>query len=154
MRKVAAALFLACAVAGAVRSARGAASTDWAVAVLPGGAEFTLEVAADDVSRARGYMFREKVGPHEGMLFLFDETDRHSFWMKNCKVSLDILWLDEAHRIVHIAASLPPCPVQGDCPSTAPLLPARYVLEFAAGTAKEQGLKIGDQVVILSSSDR
>jgi uncharacterized membrane protein (UPF0127 family) len=124
---------------------------EWAVAVLPGGAEFMLEVARDDASRARGYMFRETVGPREGMLFVFDETGRHSFWMKNCKVPLDILWLDAEHRVVHIADSLPPCPAEGECPDVVPPVPARYVLEFAAGTARAQHLKTGDAVVVLDS---
>jgi uncharacterized membrane protein (UPF0127 family) len=72
--------------------------------------------------------------------------------MKNCKVSLDVLWLDADHRILHIEHGLPPCPDEGDCPGTAPLLPSRYVIEFAAGTAKAQGLKVGDPIVLLFSS--
>lgn len=110
-----------------------------------------LEVARDDASRARGYMFRESVGPREGMLFVFDETARHSFWMKNCKISLDIVWLDAEQHVVSIAESLPPCPPEGDCPSTAPAVPARYVLEFASGTVRSQHLKVGDAVVVLDS---
>jgi len=147
-------LAAACAlVLASAAVARGTAppAPEWAVAVLPGGAEFMLEVARDDASRARGYMFREKVGPREGMLFVFDESAPHSFWMKNCRVPLDILWLDAAHRIVYMAESLPPCPAEGDCPSTVPTAPARYVLEFAAGTAREQHLKTGDAVVVLDS---
>ena len=127
------------------------AGTEWAVAVLPGGAEFMLEVARDEATRARGYMFRESVGPREGMLFVFAESGQHPFWMKNCKVPLDILWLDAGHRIVHIAESVPPCPQEGDCPNTVPPVPARYVLEFAAGTARAQRLKAGDPVVVLDS---
>lgn len=122
----------------------------WAVAALPSGDEFSLEIAADDASRVRGYMFREKVGEREGMLFIFEAAGRHSFWMKNCKVPLDIIWLDEAFRVVQIAPDLPPCPTEGDCPFATPLQPARYVLELAGGVAKRQGLKRSDQVVILS----
>jgi hypothetical protein len=44
----------------------------WAVAVFPSGTEFDLEIAADPMTRARGYMERERVGPREGMLFIFD----------------------------------------------------------------------------------
>ncbi len=122
----------------------------WAVAVLPSGHEFSLEVAADPESRARGYMGRDRVGPREGMLFVFDDADLHAFWMKNCKVRLDIVWLDDALRIVHAARDLPPCPADGDCPSVAPSRPARFVLEFAAGTAAREGLKPGDVVGIVS----
>ncbi len=122
----------------------------WAVAVLPSGTEFTLEIAADPASRARGYMEREKVGPREGMLFIFEEPARHAFWMKDCRVSLDIVWLDAALRVVDIARDRPPCPEDGPCPEVTPLEPASYVLEFAAGTTHREGLKRGDKVVILS----
>ncbi len=122
----------------------------WAVAVLPSGAEFTLEIAADPASRARGYMEREKVGPREGMLFVFDEPARHAFWMKNCRVSLDIVWLDAKRRVVDVARDRPPCPEDGPCPEVTPLEPASYVLEFAAGTAQRERLERGDKVVILA----
>jgi uncharacterized membrane protein (UPF0127 family) len=128
------------------------ATPSWAVAILPGGGEFTLEVAADPESQARGYMFREKVGPREGLLFTFDETGRHSIWMKNCKVALDVLWLDPGYRVVHIEHGLPPCPDEGECLGTAPLLPSRYVIELAAGSAKAQGVRVGDGIVILHST--
>ena len=58
------------------------------MAVFPSGASFNLEIADDDATRIRGYMFRERVGPRDGMLFVFDTSARHSFWMKNCKDSL------------------------------------------------------------------
>jgi hypothetical protein len=121
-----------------------------AVAVLPSGAEFMLEIAADPVARARGYMGREKVGPREGMLFLFEQADRHGFWMKDCRVRLDIIWLDAAFRVVDIAASQRPCPEEGDCPDVVPVEAAAYVLEVAGGTARREGLKRGDRIVVLS----
>jgi len=122
----------------------------WAVAVLPSGHEFSLEVAADDASRARGYMGRERVGPRDGMLFIFDDDAPHSFWMKDCKTSLDMVWLDARLRVVWVAARRAPCPEAGECPSVAPPSPARYVLEFAAGTAEAEGLRPGSSVVVIS----
>lgn len=122
----------------------------WAVAVMPKGEEFSLEIAADDASRQKGYMFREKIGDREGMLFLFDAMERHSFWMKNCRIHLDILWLDASFRIVDVAADLAPCPEHGDCPSVLPVEPARYVLEIAGGAAKRLGLTRGDRIVVLT----
>ena len=122
----------------------------WAVAVMPGGEEFSLEVAADDASRQRGFMFRENVGSREGMIFVFDSLERHPFWMKNCRVHLDILWLDPLFRIVEIAHNVGPCPEEGECPSVEPKEPARFVLELAGGTAKRLALKRNDPIVILS----
>lgn len=125
-------------------------SGDWAVAIFPSGAEFSLEIAADPLSRARGYMYRESVGEREGMLFIFDEADRHGIWMMNCKVPLDIIWLDEAFRIVEIVHDLQPCEPDKPCPSALPLKPARYVIEVAGGTAARLDLQTGARIEVLS----
>lgn len=117
-------------------------------AVFPSGAAFRLEIAADETSRARGYMFRDVVGPDEGMLFVFDRSDRYPFWMKNCKVSLDIIWLDADHRVVEIAHDQPPCAPEGPCPNIFPMRAARYVLEVAGGTARREGLARGARVEV------
>lgn len=121
-----------------------------AVAVFPSGDEFVLELAVTPEQRRIGYMNREDVGSREGMLFLFGRDGLHSIWMKNCRVPLDILWLDRSFRVVHVEENLPPCPVEGPCPSSRPSRPARYVLELAGGRVRETGLRPGDRVVILS----
>ncbi len=124
----------------------------WVTAVLPSGASFGLEVAADDETRARGYMFRESVGPREGMLFWYPASGRYGFWMKNCLVSLDIVWLDGSWRVVHVLENAQPCPARGPCPPLEPPVEARYVIEFAAGTAASHGLRPGSTVVVLSET--
>lgn len=122
----------------------------WAVAVWPSGKEFSLEIADTDEARARGYMFREKVGPDEGMLFVFDRAAPHGFWMRNCKVSLDIIWLDANFRVAHIAPDVPPCADDEECPSVYPMRPGRYVLEVAGGTAAREGLEVGQRIDVLA----
>ena len=126
------------------------AAPKWAVAVFPSGEEFSLEIAADDESRGYGYMFREKIASNEGMLFIFEQSGPYTFWMKNCRVALDIIWLDESLRVVDIAHDQQPCPLEGDCPSVGPMRAARYVIEVAGGTAKREGLKRGDRMTILA----
>jgi hypothetical protein len=129
-----------------------AAGTPWHTAVFPSGAAFALEVAADPVARSRGYMHRAHVGTGEGMLFVFEEAGAHGFWMKNCRVALDIIWLDDELRVVEIAENLAPCPPTGRCPQIAPMRAARYVLEVAAGTSQREGLRLGDSVVLLAGT--
>jgi uncharacterized membrane protein (UPF0127 family) len=112
---------------------------------LPDGRSVTAELAMTPDERARGLMFREKVFPGQGMLFVFDEEGTYAFWMKNTLVPLDILWLDRNRRIVHIRSDVPPC--QADpCPSYGPERPALYVLELAAGGAKLYNLKLFDRL--------
>lgn len=120
-----------------------------AVAIFPSGAEFRLEIAADPESQRRGYMFRESIAPDAGMLFVYRDTGRRAFWMKNCLVALDIVWLDASSRVIEIAHSLTPCPASGPCPSVEPQRAARHVLEVAGGTARRERLAAGDLVTIV-----
>lgn len=117
-------------------------------AVFPSGAAFRLELAADAESRRVGYMFREYVAADEGMLFLFESAQPYPFWMKNCRVNLDIIWLDDAYRVVEIAHDVAPCPAEGDCPNVFPMRSASYVLEVAGGTARREGLDRGALVTV------
>jgi uncharacterized membrane protein (UPF0127 family) len=142
----------------ALRSAEGASPKriggDWTVAILPSGEEFSLELAVDPEKRALGYMFRDEVGPNEGMLFVFESVERHGIWMKNCRVALDLIWLDERFRVLEVAPDQQPCSPDRRCPTVQPLKAARYVLEVAAGNAKRHGLVPGAQITILTELPR
>jgi uncharacterized protein len=114
-------------------------------AIAPDGHEFRLEIAATPEQQARGYMYRERVGRNEGMLFIFPSSDFHSFWMKNCLISLDILWLSEDLSIVHLEQEVPPCR-KDPCPSYPSMSKARYVLEVASGMAGKHGMRVGGKI--------
>ncbi len=104
-----------------------------------GGQSFTLEVAANEADRARGLMERQSMPADAGMLFVFDRERYLSFWMKNTLIPLDILYLDDAGRIVTIA-QMKPLDETG-VPTRAP---ARYAVELNAGTARRLGVRVGD----------
>jgi len=112
---------------------------------FPNGKSVAAELAVTDEERARGLMFREKLLPDQSMLFVFEEEDQHSFWMKNTLIPLDMLWLDSDRRVIFIAANVPPCR-EDPCPSYGPSAPARYVLELKAGEAASNGIKAGDRL--------
>jgi len=112
---------------------------------FPNGTSVTAELAVTDAERARGLMFRESVPAGQGMLFVFEEESQHSFWMKNTKVHLDMIWLDGGRRVIHIERMVPPC-VADPCPSYGPQLPARFVLELRGGEANVRGLAVGDRL--------
>lgn len=112
---------------------------------LPSGASVTAELARTDSERARGLMFRPKLLPDQGMLFVFEREDLHAFWMKNTLIPLDMLWLDPNRRVVHIERDVPPCK-SDPCPSYGPSRAALYVLELPAGAAARLGLKPGDRL--------
>jgi hypothetical protein len=112
---------------------------------FPDGRSITAELAITDAERARGLMFREKIAVDQGMLFCFAEEDLHAFWMKNTLIPLDMIWLDQNRRIVHIAKNVPPCKAD-PCPSYAPSRPGNYVLELGAGGADYYNLKLFDRL--------
>ena len=102
-----------------------------------------IEIVKERAERTRGLQFRESMSKDSGMLFIFPESRRHSFWMKDTLISLDIIWLDQGQSIVHIAYNVPPCPPNTLCPSYIPPSSALYVLEVNAGIAEEFGYDEG-----------
>lgn len=112
---------------------------------FPDGGSIVAELAVTNEERARGLMFRERIGSDQGMLFVFEEEGLYPFWMKNTLIPLDILWLGRDRRIVHIAADVPPCTAE-PCPNYGPEIPASFVLELKAGEARARGLKPGDRL--------
>ena len=109
---------------------------------------YEVEVADNPTDRARGLMFRESLDENEGMLFVFDREEKHSFWMKNTLISLDIVWMNSAGEIVEISENTPPC-VADSCPSYVPEEPAKYVLEISAGQTQKTSVRIGNRAIIV-----
>lgn len=112
---------------------------------FPNGSSVTAELAATPEQRQLGLMFREGVNSDQGMLLVFEEEDFFAIWMKNMKFPLDILWLDQEKRIVHIECDVPPCRAD-PCASYIPKLPGMFVLELQAGSVKDNGLKLYDRL--------
>lgn len=110
---------------------------------------FVVELAKDDASRTRGLMFRDALPEDHGMLFIFDDVQPRSFWMHNCKISLDILYFNDTLELVGQALSVPPCNLPPErCPNYPSGGAAKYVLELNAGTAEKMGVKLGDRLAL------
>jgi hypothetical protein len=108
----------------------------------PTGTHILAELADTPQKRARGLTFQERLADDRGMLFVFEKAARWSFWMKDTKVPLDILWLGPDKRIVHIEEHIPGC-TQDPCPQYTPDKEALYVLEVPAGSVKREKLTPG-----------
>lgn len=112
------------------------------------GQRFLAEVARTPQEQARGLMYRKSLERDRCMFFLYEEDGYHSIWMKNCLISLDVVWLKADGTVVETAENVPPCsPLRGDdCPTYGGTAPARHFVEFPAGTLKRLGLHKGDHL--------
>jgi uncharacterized protein len=106
---------------------------------------YKLEIAKSYNERTRGLMYRQSLSEETGMLFIFPSSSKHSFWMKNTLIPLDIIWISSKNIIVHINHNTPPCK-NDPCPSYSPSEEALFVLEINANQAKINNLNEGDKV--------
>src|SRR5690606_9489761 len=119
------------------------AGTPW---VELAGERFQVEIAATEEARARGLMFRDRLEDGHGMLFIHDRQEPQAYWMKNTRIPLDILYFDNARRLVSQQRDVPPCWSGRGCPSYPSRVPARYVLEPTAGEAARLELADGAEL--------
>jgi len=100
------------------------------------------EVAANYGTRMQGLMLREKMGPNDGMLFVFPERDRQCMWMKNTLLPLSVAFLDDAGVILNVE-DMKPQTEDSHCSAK----PARYALEMNLGWFKAKNLKPGTKII-------
>lgn len=110
---------------------------------LPNGTHITAEIADTWSKRARGLSDRDSLAVNHGMLFLFDRADTHTFWMKDTRIPLDILWLNNG-QIVDMTTLQPESTT--NTPQYTPRTPANTVLELNAGTAEANHLRVGETI--------
>jgi uncharacterized membrane protein (UPF0127 family) len=107
-----------------------------------GPVRISLEVVADDASRTRGLMYRRELADGHGMLFVFDQEQEHSFWMKNTVIPLDMIFIAADRRIVGIHSNAVPLeltPISVGHPS-------KWVLEVAGGYTARSAISPGNEI--------
>ena len=112
-----------------------------------GSQTYTLEIANTEPLRARGLMERDSMPADRGMIFVFAESEPLSFWMKNTRIPLEILYLDDGGQIVSIHEMKP-----YDRSSIPSARPAKYAIELNLGQVKTSGVKPGDVLKIPASA--
>ena len=140
VRAVLAAFTFALALPAAAQTAAPAKPLPVATVKVAGHA-LKVEVVSTPEQRARGLMFREKMGRNDGMLFIFDEPGYHAMWMMNTLIPLSVAFLDGEGRILNIEDMQPKT-----LDSHAAQGPARYAIETNVGWFAERKVKAGDKV--------
>lgn len=111
---------------------------------------FKLLLAKSEDEQIKGLSNREAIDQNTGMLFIFKEKDFYPFWMKNMKFPIDIIYISD-NKVVDIYQNVKPQENETDTSKIRIYRPkekANYVLEMNAGKAKENNIKIGDEVAI------
>jgi uncharacterized protein len=115
-------------------------------AVSVNGFKLIADLALTQDQQIKGLAIREHVDESQGMLFVFQHPARQSFWMKDMKFPIDIIWLDANRSVVYIVPDLEPCPIRGECPSYLPDMDSLYVLETSAGFSERHNVRVGTHI--------
>ncbi len=103
---------------------------------------FSVELAISPEDRAIGLMNRTYLGANNGMLFMFENEDYHSFWMKDTLMPLDIIWINSDNKVVFIKENAEIC-LKEKCEIFNPNEKSKYVLEINSSTVKNFNIYIG-----------
>lgn len=108
-----------------------------------------VDVVEKEQDRRKGLSGKAFLPLDRGMLFVFHELGKHSFWMRNMNFAIDIIWIRNS-EVVDIIENVPTesdgTPDE-DLPIYKPDASANRVLEVTAGWVKTYGVKKGDTIV-------
>ena len=114
---------------------------------LPNGVKIFTEIKATQEDRAQGMMFRDSLAADRGMLFVHERPGRYGYWMFNCRIPLDIIWLDSTKAVVELSPDTPPCKTDAaQCPSYGGTQTSQFIVELQTGSIARHGLKVGDKI--------
>ena len=105
-----------------------------------------VDLAKTLEQQAKGLSIKNTLNENEGMLFIFDTPKEYSFWMKDMKFPIDIIWISSDNKIVHIEKNLQPCTFFLICTSYSPHANSKYVLEVPSNYTTKNNITIGDRV--------
>ncbi|MBQ0786017.1 MAG: DUF192 domain-containing protein [Oceanihabitans sp.] len=109
-----------------------------------------IEIADTDYEVQTGLMYRNAMHKNQGMLFVFPTMRERFFYMKNTRIPLDLIYLDNHKHIVSFQENAKPF----DETSLPSRVPAQYVLEINAGLAEKWLLEVGDRIEYTETNEK
>jgi uncharacterized membrane protein (UPF0127 family) len=100
-----------------------------------------VEIARSDPERQRGLMYRQKLEPGRGMIFLFEHPEKLKFWMKNTYIPLDMIFITADKRVAYVEENAEPLTLQSRGPDNEG--ETQFVLEVPGGWARAHGVERG-----------
>lgn len=118
------------------------------VSITITGETFNLELALDGETRQQGLSGRREIPADGGMIFVFPEASQQSFWMYDCYVPIDIIFLDPTGRVVstHQMAVEPPNTPSHMLKTYPSNWESQFAIELRGGTLDRLKLKEGDKI--------
>lgn len=113
-----------------------------------GNAVVKIDVVDTPAERERGLSGHPGLKNDEGLFFIFENSGKYGFWMKDMLFSIDIIWINDREEIVYIKKNATPASYPEVFTPTAD---AKYVLEVVSGFADENNISVGDKVELFIS---
>jgi len=113
-----------------------------------GESNYELYVVDTFKDMQKGLARFDRIEKDQGMLFIFETPGRYSFFMKDMKFDIDIIFLNETAKVISIFENVKKDSYRtpNDYESYKPNEPAKYVIELNAGEIMKNRIKIGDRV--------
>lgn len=99
------------------------------------------EVAQTAQEQSQGLMYRQSMGDHEGMLFIYDRLEIRCFWMRNTLIPLTIAFLSDDGTIVNMR-DMEPKTEKPHCSTR----PVRFALEMNQGWFNKRSMQPGFRI--------
>lgn len=111
--------------------------------IVVSGEVLRVQLADTSAEINKGLGGKSCIADNQAMLFELGRASEYSFWMKDMKFPIDIIWINSKHEIVQVDAAVSP----GTYPKAfASAQPAQFVLELKSGRAADLGLRPGGLV--------
>jgi uncharacterized protein len=110
------------------------------------GFELNANVPIADELMSKGLAVKNPLKENEAMLFVFQQSARHSFWMKDMKLPIDIIWLDSDEKVVYIKENMQYCISTIVCILYTPNTGSQYVLETVSGFTQRHNVSVGTDI--------
>lgn len=110
-----------------------------------GSGVFNIKLATTETARIQGLSGVDYLAANAGLLMVFPGDDQWGIWMKDMKIPLDIIWMNNDKKVIYIVTNV--SPDLGTSKTFQPEDPARYVLEVPAGTVKNAGIRAGSVAI-------
>ncbi len=111
--------------------------------IVVGDHDFWVQVADTPLEKSRGLSGRESLPDNQGMLFVYKEPQRVSFWMKDMLIPLDFIWV-RSGEVIRVDENVS----RKNLPPPASITPKKKVdtvLEVNAGTIEKYDIKVGNK---------